>query len=132
MLFPPVIEHGNEYQYQTEVVYHGDWGGQQSQHRIRKSLKLYVVLQRNALDQGQTIVGQPKSVKCLLCKVGPDQPNGAASTWGRIGLGGGGGGTASFLRKSLKVIKLYIVLQRNALDQGLTIVGQPNSVKCLV
>ena len=31
----------------TEVVYHGEGGG--GQHRIWKSIKLYIVLQRNAL-----------------------------------------------------------------------------------
>ena len=41
------VEHDNEYQwisYQREVVYHRG-----EQHRIRKSLKLYIVLQKNAL-----------------------------------------------------------------------------------
>ena len=68
------------------------------------------------IDQGRTIVGQSNSVKCLLCKVGPDRlgphrpdgagstgaastsgagSTGAASTWGRIGLGPVGFGAGS-------------------------------------
>ena len=54
MMSPPVIhnfrykasvEHGNEYHIKRKLCITGGGG----QHPIRKSLKLYIVLQRNAL-----------------------------------------------------------------------------------
>ena len=72
MLFPPVIhnfrykasvEHDNEYQYETEVVYHG------GHHRIKKFKTLYSLTNKcpgghNNLDYWY-----------LLCKYGPDTYN---------------------------------------------------------
>ena len=71
------------------------------------------------------MVGQPNSVKCLLCKVGPDRlgshrpggagstgaastngagSTGAASTWGRIGLGPLGFGAGSTYYRIITVV----------------------------